>query len=223
MSGLGAWSFGFYHQGMSVPNDRVAAGLLAFKQAMIDNGHAEGIDLTAPHFGHSMDKQVRAFQRAQGITVDGVFGPTTARYAFRHYSFAYETADTVEIPDHLLQKTGGEESGHDPVAQGFEDDLDEGWAQQHRPYFPNLRLSQLWDPRQAITSLGSSLKTFYVNDAADWDGAVAHWNVGTTGAILWVQAGKPAVGVFVTLADGTKIDVAPRATRYVLLVKQQPA
>jgi hypothetical protein len=71
--------------------------------------------------------------------------------------------------------------------------------------------------------MGSHLKTFYVNDAADWDGAVASWNIGTTGAELWVAAGKPAVGVWVTLSDGTKIDVAPRATRYVTLVKAQPA
>jgi hypothetical protein len=214
MSGLGAWSFGFYHEGMSVPNARVAAGILAFKHALIDSGFAAGIDLTSGKFGHSMAKQTKAFQSHAGIQADGVIGPQTARFLLRHYSFAEEQGGTVEIPDHLLHRQGGLESGHDPVAQGFADPEDEGWAQLHLPFFPKVTVQQAWTPSFAIEKLGSHLKTFYVNSEADWDGAVASWNVGTGTAIAWVQAGKPASG---DVAGG--VDWYARATKYVSLVK----
>lgn len=223
MSGLGAWSFGNYYEGMPVPNDRVAAGIKAFKQALIDNGFGAGIDITLPKFGSNMRKRTVAFQKAQGIAADGVIGPTTARHLFRFYAYALESGGTVEIPDHLLIKQGGAESGHDPVAQGFDDPEDEGEVQLHMPFYKGVTLAQAWSPPFAFDELSSSLKTFYVDEAADWDGAVAHWNVGTEGALEWVKAGKPATGVWITLADGTKIDVAPRCTSYVALVKEQPA
>lgn len=219
MSGLGAWSFGFYHENMVVPNDRVKAGIVAFKQALIDQGYKDGVDLASGKFGHSVAKQTKAFQHAQGIQVDGVIGPQTARNLFRFYTYAEEQGGTIEIPGHLLQRQGGLESGHDPVAQGFSDDKDEGWAQLHMPYFPNVTLEQAWTPSFAIEKMGSRLKSFYVNEAADWDGAVASWNVGTGTAIAWVAAGKPASGNIVVLANGTKIDWYARATHYVALVK----
>lgn len=213
-NGLGAWSFGYYHQGMPVPNNRVQAGLVAFKQGLIDNGFEAGIDLSSGHFGHSMTKQTRAFQKAQKIQVDGVIGPETARHLFRVYSFSEEQGGTIEIDDHLLQRQGGLESGHDPVAQGFSDAQDEGWAQLHMPYFPKVTLEQAWTPSFAIAKLGDHLKTFYVNLAADWYGAVASWNVGTGTALAWVHAGKPASGDVVA-----GVDWYARATNYVKLVK----
>lgn len=215
--GLGGWSFGFYHHGMAVPNDRVAAGIKAFKQALIDNGFGAGIDITLPVFGSNMRKRTIAFQKAVGISADGVIGPTTARHLFRHYSFALEASGTVEIPDHLLQKLCGEESDHDPVAQGYSDPQDEGWAQLHLPYYPGLTVEQAWQPPIAGQKASSVLKTFYVDDAADWDGAVAAWNVGSGTAKIWVDAGKPASLVI------NGFDWGARATEYVALVKSQPA
>jgi hypothetical protein len=215
--GLGGWSFGFYHLGMAVPNDRVAAGVKAFKQALIDNGHGAGIDITLPVFGSNASKRTKDFQRAVAITADGVIGPQTSRYLMRLYSFAEEATGTIEIPDHLLQKVGGEESDHDPVAQGYDDPQDEGWAQLHMPYFPGLTVQQAWQPPVAVQKLGSKLKTFYVDDRADWDGAVASWNVGTETAVEWVDAGKPASLVI------NGFDWGARATEYVGLVKAQPA
>src|SRR4051794_13670721 len=119
MSGLGAWSFGFYSYGMQVPNNRVAAGITAFKQALIDNGMGKGIDLSLPIFGSNMKRRTVDFQKANSIGTDGIIGPTTSRYLFRVYSHEAELTGTIEIPDHLLHKLGAEESGHDPVAQGF--------------------------------------------------------------------------------------------------------
>lgn len=216
MSGLGAWSYGYYYEGMDVPNDRVAAGVQAFKHALVDNGHGHGINFDARGFGASMRRCTVNFQKQVGIPHDGVIGPTTARYLMRFYTFALESADTVEIPDHLLQKQGGEESGHDPVAQGFDDPEDEGWAQLHMPYYPGVTLAEAWQPPFAAEKMSSELKTFYVNEAADWDGAVAAWNVGSGTAKEWVDAGKPASMV----VDG--VDWGARATHYVALVKAQP-
>jgi len=219
MSGLGAWSFGYYRQGMAVPNDRVRAGILAFKKALIANGHADGIDLASGHFGHSMTKQTKAFQRAAGITADGIIGMDTAMHLFRVYTFALEQGGMIEIPNHLLQKQGRQESGHDPVAQGFSDPGDEGWAQRHRSSWTADQLAVAWDPEDAAQRLATALKTFYVNTAADWDGAVASWNVGPQTAANWVAAGKPAAGG--PIIDGQ--DFWTRATHYVLGVKAQPA
>lgn len=217
MSGLGAWSFGYYHEGMNVPNDRVAAGVKAFKQALIDNGFSTGINLDARGFGHSAGKQAKAFQKANWLTVDGVIGPLTAKYLFRHYSFYEEGTSTIEIPNHFVQKLGGLESGHDPVAQGWADEKDEGWAQLHMPYFPNLTLAQAWTPSIAINKVAHHMKLFYMNSAPDWEGAVASWNVGSGTAQSWVMAGKPSSD---PSAEGG-IDWYARAYHYVSLVKAQ--
>lgn len=217
MTGLGAWSQGYYREGMPVPNSRVAAGIHAFKQAVIDNGYGDKINLSAQKFGSAMDKATRRFQTVEGITADGAIGPTTARHLFRHYSFSVEAAGTIEIPDHLLQRLGGQESGHDPVAQGYVDPDDEGWAQINGPAHPNITLTQRWSPSFAIPWAASYLKTFYVDEAADWDGALASYNIGSYYAKKWVAAGKPATGPVVN-----GIDFYARATHYVASVKAQP-
>lgn len=217
MTGLGAWSFGYYQQGMDVTSDRVAAGVQAFKHALIDNGYGTGINLDARGFGHSMTKQAKAFQRAHGLIVDGIIGPTTARYLFRQYSFPAEASGTIEMPDHLCQRLGGAESGHDPVAQGYADPDDEGWAQINGPSHPKITLAQRWSPAFAAPWAASYLKTFYVNERADWDGAVASYNVGQFYAVEWVDAGKPSSGKFVN-----GVDVYARAHNYVNAVRSQP-
>lgn len=216
-NGLGGWAFGYYHYKMAVPNARVAAGIKAFKQALIANGHGAGIDVTLPVFGSSMEKRTKDFQRAVSVSVDGVIGPTTSRHLLRHYSFALEASGAVEIPNHLLQKLCGAESDHDPVAQGYADPLDEGWAQLHLPYYPGLTVEQAWEPSVAGQKASHALKTFFSDYAADWDGAVASWNVGSGTAKAWVAAGKPASLVI------NGFDWGARATSYVALVKAQPS
>jgi hypothetical protein len=216
MSGLGAWSFGFYSYGMQVPNNRVAAGITAFKQALIDNGMGKGIDLSLPIFGSNMKRRTVDFQKANSIGTDGIIGPTTSRYLFRVYSHEAELTGTIEIPDHLLHKLGAEESGHDPVAQGFFDPSDEGWAQINLISHPKITQLQAWSPGFAIPWAAKYLKTFYVDKAADWDGALASYNIGTYYAQQWVQAGKPAAnGWFLG------IDMWARATNYVAGVKSR--
>jgi hypothetical protein len=221
MSGLGAWSFGFYHQGMEVPNNRVAAGITAFKQALIDNGYGKGIDITLPLFGSNMKKRTIDFQNAEGITADGIIGPTTARHLMRFYAFGEEMGSTIEIPDHLLQKLGGHESGHDPVAQGYVDLHDEGENQISLTNHPEITIEQAWSPSFSIPWTARALRKFYVNTAADWDGAIASHNTGSFYAAQWVKAGKPSSGLII-LIGGNPVDIYTRAKVYVAGVRAMP-
>lgn len=214
MSGVGAWSFGYYHQGMDVPNDRVAAGVLAFKQAAIDNGFKDRVVLNST-FGKNFKKQVVAFQESKNINADGIIGPETARYLFRIYS--YKVEHDLSISNHYLQKIGGQESGHDPVAQGFVDERDEGWAQISLSNHPDITQKQAWTPSFAIPWAGKYLLSFYNNQSKDWEGAVASYNVGSFYAKEWIDAGKPSSGG--PVVDGQ--DIFSRATQYVKGVSAQ--
>lgn len=218
MTGLGAWSVGYYRKGMPVPNDRVAAGLVAFKQALIDSGFGSGVNLDAHKFGAAMERETRRFQTNEGIAADGVIGPTTARHLFRHYTYKAEDGGTIKIPGHLLQRLGGQESGHDPVAEGYVDPDDEGWAQINLPNHPTVTVTQAWTPSFAIPWAAHYLMKFYVNEAADWDGAVASYNIGYYEAKQWVNDGKPATG---PVMGG--VDYYARASHYVAGVKAQLA
>lgn len=213
MNGLGAWSYGFYHLGMEVPDGRVEAGIFAFKQELIYNGFADGIILELPSWGGHAVTQTKKFQASTGqIKADGVLGPTTARYLFAKRVHAFTVAHG--IPGSLVGRQGTLESANDPVAQGYTDVEDEGWGQVHLPFHTEITQAQAWDPSFAIPWLGSQLvgARNYCDD--DWDGGVAAYNVGWFYARLWVRAGKPARGLV-----AESIDWYARATAYVALVK----
>jgi hypothetical protein len=216
-SGLGAWSFGYYHRGMTVPNDRVAAGIHAFKQALIDSGYGRGIDLSVKGFGKAVERETKSFQSSRHLEVDGVIGMMTARYLFHHYTYASEKKHS--IPYRWVTRLGNQESANDPVAQGYFDSGDEGWGQIHLAAHPSVTLAQAWTPSFAIEYTGAGLAAFYANQIADWEGAVASWNCGSYYAKLWVQAGKPAYGGPILSGQ----DMWTRATHYVSGVKSQPA
>jgi len=221
MSGLGAWSFGFYHYQMQVPNNRVAAGITAFKQALIDNGFGKNVDISIPKFGEATKNRVVEFQTQEKIKADGVIGPETARHLMRRYSFNEEVSDSLKIPDHLLQKLLGHESGYDPVAEGYVDPEDEGIAQISLKNHPDVTELEAWAPSFAIPFAGDYLKKFYKNSVADFDAAVASYNVGTFYAVKWAKAGKPSSGLIVNIG-GKLVDVYTRATAYVAGVKAMP-
>jgi hypothetical protein len=216
MTGLGAWAFGWYEYGkVYTDSPRHEAGLKAFKQAIVDNGFGTGVVVDSPTWGKNFTKRVKQFQTAKGLTVDGIIGPNTAHHLFEVYCLAQEKA--LHIPNNLTSKQGHLESGDDPVAQGYEDSEDEGWAQLHMPFFPGITIEQAWTPSFAIAKLASAQANFY-HSVPDWDGAIAQWNVGTETAKEWVAMGKPASGLVI---DG--VDYAARATHYVAEVKAQPA
>jgi len=217
MSGLGAWSYGSYKVGMDV-DDRVAAGIFAFKQELIYRGFGQGIKLDLPVYGNMIEARVKDFQTTTNgaLRVDGEIGSKTARYLF--WTRANKVALNFSIPQRLLAKLGTLESANDPVAQGYVDPDDEGWAQIHMSFHPEITVEQAHDPSFAIPWAGAQLAAAadYCDD--DWDGGVAAHNIGWFYARQWVRDQKPASGGPL-IGDA---DSYERATRYVALVKRQP-
>jgi len=213
MSGLGAWSYGTYKFGMTVPDNRVQHGIDAFKRELIYNGFGDGIVLGNGTFGNITRDQTKKFQQSKSLTADGEIGQTTARYLFAKRCHEINTARN--IPGGLTGRLGSLESANDPVAQGFSDPNDEGWGQINAIFHPDITLEQKWDPAFAINWVADQLVAATNHCAGDWDGGVAAYNVGWTYAQDWVADGKPASGKVVN-----GIDWYSRATEYVNLVKK---
>ncbi len=222
MSGLGAWSAELlgptraYHFGMDVPDDRVRRGIFAFKQELIYKGLGRGIVLDLPIFGNSIRDRTAEFQRSCNLMPTGTIGPRTARYLF--WTRANRCALTAGIPNRLVARIVTLESANDPVAEGFVDADDEGGAQIHLPFYPEISIEQAHDPSFYYPWVAGRLVAAaeYCDD--DYDGAVAAHNIGWFYARAWVRDGKPASG-------GPPIgeaDSYARATNYVALVKRQP-
>lgn len=215
MSGLGAWSYGAYYRGMVLRDARHVAGLRAFKQEVVYVGKGRGVVIDLPVFGDQIDASVRELQAAWSHTVNGRIGSTFARYLF--WTRANRDALSRGIPNRLVHKLITLESVHDPVAQGFADDRDEGGAQIHMPFNPDVTVAQAWDPAFYIPFVADRLVDSYNYVGKDWDGAVAAHNVGSETARLWVVAGKPGKGRLIGNTDWFT-----RAIAYVALVKRQP-
>lgn len=210
-SGIGAWNT-VYHYGMSVSNDRVAAGIHAFKLELINNGFSKGIDPKVRGFGNYARDRTKDFQRSRGLNADGTIGPLTARLLFQVR--ARRLQSEVGMPNDLLCRQKTLESANDPVAQGVQDSGDEGLMQVHLAFHPAITRAQAWDPGFILPWAVHTLQQYRV-DLNSWDGAVAAWNVGEYYARRWVNAGKPDHGLVVN-----GIDYYTRAYRYVKIVKE---
>ncbi len=218
MSGLGAWSYGVYQRDMAVPDERVAAGIKAFKKELIFCGFGEGIVLEKPIFGNMIEARVRDFQTYAGVTVDGRIWSDTARALYRKRSDQLQRK--YAIPHSYLARLKTLESNNDPVAQGYVDSNDEGIVQIHLPYYPDITREQAWDPEYAMGVAARGLvdaKTY----TGEWKGAAAAHNIGKTYAKYWVQQGYPATGGPIMYVDsqGNPIYAFTRATRYMALVE----
>lgn len=214
MSGLGAWSYGSYQRGMALVDERHRAGLAAFKREAIYLGHGQGVVVEANGFGEAFENRVKELQAAWGHAVTGRISAKTARYLF--WPRANREALSARIPDRVVHKLITLESGHDPVAQGFLDDRDEGGAQIHLPFNPDVELREAWDPAFYIRFVADRLVDSYAYVGGDWDGAIAAHNCGNETARLWVKAGKPSSGRLIGTTDWFT-----RATGYVALVRGQ--
>ena len=214
MSGLGAWSKGSVSRHSNPDDERVEAQIQAIKVEMIYRGLGDGVKLGVRAYGPAIEQRVREFQVASHLTATGTVGATTMSYIC-WTRCVREMNKLGEQAHHALPwKMIMQESAHDPAAQGYFDPRDEGGAQIHMPYHPEITVEQAWTPSFYIPWLTENL----VEMAAalgDYDGAVAAHNVGTRTAELWVEAGKPANGHVV---DG--IDWWARATKYVADVKR---
>jgi hypothetical protein len=214
---LGAWSY-VYEFGMTVDTARKRAGVHAMKAELIYNGYIYGIRLEVDAFGNYARDRTRDFQKVQGIEMDGVIGPITARRLFRKRVREQEVLRG--IPDHLLGCQGTLESNNDPVAEGTVDPDDEGWGQIHLPFHPEVTEAEAWDPSVSIPWTAKELADAAVY-TKDWDGGVAAYNIGWPYARQWVAAGKPSSGgpIMGNDKNGNPIDSFARATLYVKLVR----
>lgn len=214
------WQF-FYSYGAD-PSDsgvqeRYGAGVRAYKQALIDNGHGQGIVVTLPKWGGFARERTVAFQNANGLDADGVVGPRTARALLRMYVERWERQYT--IPGGLLGKLGTLESNNHAVAQGWADPDDEGWAQIHLPFYPKATREQAWDPAWAISWTAGQLWSTRMH-LGDWDAAVVAHNVGYSTAKDWLAQGKMQSGGPVWHTPQGEVDSFTRAFTYLTLVKQ---
>jgi peptidoglycan hydrolase-like protein with peptidoglycan-binding domain len=211
----GAWPH-FYTLGLdyrSNPQGREAFGIYAFKNELIYNGFSRGINPDTAYWGSKVVNRTKDAQRHFGLTVDGVLGPTTARYLFRKRILEQVNADALSRIKTL-------ESGNDPVAQGVADLDDEGLFQENGPSNPDLTKEQCWTPSFIIPHAASQLASRIRNCGNSEKAGIAAWNVGNTYANDWRLAGFPASGKIVTVG-GSSFDVYTRATHYYTLVMAQ--
>jgi len=212
---MSAWSFGYYRHGFTATTDRQKAGLHAVKAGLVANGFGTNINLAAPVFGDAATARTKDFQAAHTLNADGVIGPKTARYLWRHY--VNPTEKTFGIPDHWLGKLCTLESNNDPVAEGTIDPDDEGLVKIHLPFHPEITLVQAWSPPFVVPWAGNVLQRTRIS-LGSWKATIASWNIGLTYARMWGTAGFPTTGG----PDIGGEDAFARATRYVDLVSQQP-
>lgn len=197
---------------MALADARHRAGLAAFKREVIYLGHGDKVVLNDV-FGEAFENRVKGLQAAWGHAVTGRISSKTARYLF--WPRCNREALSRRIPDRLVHKLITLESLHDPVAEGYTDDRDEGGAQIHMPFNPDVTFEEAWDPAFYIPFVADRLVDARAY-TGDWDGAVAAHNVGAETARLWVVAGKPASGRLIGNTDWFT-----RATGYVALVRGQ--
>jgi soluble lytic murein transglycosylase-like protein len=120
------------------------------------------------------------------------------------------------IPDDLLCKMTGLESGWDPGAIGRVDNNDHGLVQINAPSHPDISIEQAIDPAFALNWAAKSMAANFTK-LHDWDGVVAAHNLGNFYAAKWVAAGKPSSGGPLL----TRGDAYTLATNYVALVRKQ--
>lgn len=192
----------------------IGFAMVALKKELAYNGFKGGMVLDNYVLGDAANKQIRAFQAFKFLDADGQLGPRTAKDLFRKR--VKEIQAVKGIPDDLLCKMTGLESGWDPGAIGRVDNNDHGLVQINAPSHPDISIEEAIDPQFCLNWAANSMASNYTK-LKDWDGVLAAHNLGNYYAGKWVAAGKPASG-------GTQVargDVYTLATQYVALVRRQ--
>jgi hypothetical protein len=146
------------------------------------------------YFGPLTGASVKAYQQRSGLEVDGVVGPQTCHSLFApvvKVAAKLQNALHVDQLYGLAMGTLFAESMIDPGAVGYADPHDLGIGQISGPSHPALSVDDRLDPIKAIKwivgFIDSNLKAMsYVQGDA-----IAAYNLGITGAMGWVKAGRP--------------------------------
>lgn len=143
-------------------------------------------------WGKNTDSAVRAFQLANNLTPDGVFGPASARALFTPRArSAAQAEDNTGTVWKLMVGTVQWESGWDPGAVGSSTPQDLGLGQINGPAHPSMTEAMRLDPAVSLPYVAGMIAANL--RAMKWNprDAVAAYRYGVRGASEWVAAGRP--------------------------------
>lgn len=188
-----AWKWGAYKEGMGLDTDdrRIRYACGAIKHRLVALGYGGGINLTGTYFGGKTTAAARAFQKSEGLVVDGLVGPKTCNALWRGLIWANEVS-LPHIPDDWLRAQIHWESADDPGAEFLNPDgsRDRGLIQSNDGS-DALTDDEAYDPAASIPFLARFLREGakrYAGCQVDrWNLAVARWRT-PVGADGWCDA-----------------------------------
>jgi hypothetical protein len=196
--------------------DRFGLGCIAAKRSLKAQGFTvPKMDTEKPCFGLQAEEATILFQRAKGLTPDGIIGPFTAKVLFRPIARAAQ--DAYKIPNDLTCRKIGLESNWDPSCLGA-DGSDKGIAQINDVH--RLPIGTLYNPAEAIPWAAAYLRNHF-NNLGDWHAAVVAYNMGSGAAKEWLKAGKPATGGRTIKVNNQYYGLYEWATLYLSVVLRQ--
>ena len=209
-----AWTSWYRYKDRAEPNTPKAYALVALKRELKYRGFGKGLDTESLFFGAAARDNTKLFQESVGLKADGVIGPTTARKLFKKR--IWDASHKHDFPALMLCKQLNLESGFDPAAVGYVDPRDRGLAQINSYWHPDVSDAEAFDPAYSIfwaaNYLSENIKALKNVDA----GLAAH-NVGRFYARQWLEAGRPAQGLYTV--EGR--DYAAIITKYLSLLKSR--
>lgn len=187
-----AWAFGAYRKGMgrSESHYRERFAVTAIKRELVTTHGYTQINLGSTRFGSATDQATKAFQKKEGLGVDGLVGKRTSNALFR------DRIATLAVPNGWLRALIHWESADDPGAEYTNPDgsLDRGLCMLNSTRKP-LSVDEAFDPEEAIGYTGRYLHSRAAEldncdaDAPDkWTLAVGSWRT-PVGARDWCQIG----------------------------------
>jgi hypothetical protein len=132
-----------------------------------DPGPLDGV------FGRKTRDAVKAFQRAHGLVVDGVVGPTTAKNLYLVRTRLLE--QMLEIPRDYVGGLMKAESYYDPGAQGQISPQDFGLIQINTAVHTEFDMERALDPEYNLNYGATRMKNAY-NAYQRWDCAILQHN-----------------------------------------------
>jgi len=216
----GAWSSYYQYKDRAEPGTPKAYGIVAMKRELAYRGYGKGLDTESLFFGAAARDRTKEFQLDFKIglkkdgTPTGVIASGTARKLFKKRIWdASHKASPIVVPALTLCRQLNLESGFDPAAVGNVDPRDRGLAQINSYWHPTVSDEEAFDPAFAIPWAANYFAA-NLDALKDIGAATAAHNVGRFYARKWLEAGKPASGIFTE----TGRDVAVVITRYLQLV-----